>query len=117
MGFPGDLLGCEFSGYVVKLGPNLASNVRLGAHVAGMPRFYKGDVVSRKEAAMRRKRLRRKSARQGTHAQFVAVDSDLVFYVPESLYGAGAATLPVPLATSACVSVSNYRFCGGDPDD
>jgi NADPH:quinone reductase-like Zn-dependent oxidoreductase len=114
------LLGCEFSGYVVKLGPNLASNVKLGAHVAGMPRFYKGDVVSRKEALdfrWRRKRLRRKSARQGTHAQFVAVDSDLVFNVPENLYSAGAATLPVPLATSACVSVSNCRFCGGDPDD
>jgi len=85
MGFLGDLLGCEFSGYIVKLGENLANNVKLGERVAGMPRFDRGNV--------------------GTHAQFVAVDSDLIFKFPESLYGAGAATLPVPLATSACVRV------------
>ena len=63
---PGAILGCDFSGTVVKLGPNPKVNLKVGDKVAGC---VHGGLFENK----------------GSYAQYLKAQSDLVFRVPEGL--------------------------------
>ncbi|KAF8579983.1 GroES-like protein [Ramaria rubella] len=61
---PGTILGCDFSGIVVKLGPAITASIKLGDHVAG---FVQGAYWTDR----------------GAYAEYLKTDSDLAWVVPE----------------------------------
>lgn len=61
---PGSILGCDFSGYVVKTGYNVTIP-KVGDHVAG---FVHGATFSD----------------EGAYAEYVKTPGDLVWVVPEN---------------------------------
>ncbi|KAL1947847.1 hypothetical protein VTO73DRAFT_13571 [Trametes versicolor] len=64
IGVPGSILGCDFSGHVVKAGKNVTSP-KVGDHVAG---FVHGAAFSD----------------EGAYAEYVKTPGDLVWVVPEN---------------------------------
>jgi NADPH:quinone reductase-like Zn-dependent oxidoreductase len=85
---PGAILGCDFSGTVVKLGRNLKNpNIQLGDQVAGC---VHGGLFKDK----------------GSYAQYLRAESDLIFKVPESINMEQAATFGVAWVTTCQVSQS-----------
>ncbi|KAI0636517.1 GroES-like protein [Trametes polyzona] len=82
IGAPGSILGCDFSGYVVKTGENVSSR-KVGEHVAG---FVHGGAFSD----------------EGAFAEYVKTPADLVWPVPENtLNHDQAATLGCAFWTAA----------------
>jgi NADPH:quinone reductase-like Zn-dependent oxidoreductase len=84
---PGAIIGCDFSGTVVKLGPNPKVSLRVGDRVAGC---VHGGLFEDK----------------GSYAQYLRAQSDLVFKVPEGLGMAEAATYGVAWVTACQVGRS-----------
>ncbi|KAI0362627.1 GroES-like protein [Trametes cingulata] len=81
-GVPGTVLGCDFSGYVVKTGKNVSSP-KVGDHVAG---FVHGATFTD----------------EGAFAEYVKTPADLVWVVPENtLSHDEAATLGCAFWTAA----------------
>ncbi|KAI0707802.1 GroES-like protein [Earliella scabrosa] len=66
VGAPGSILGCDFSGHVVKVGKNV-STPKVGDHVAG---FVHGAAFED----------------EGAFAEFVKTPADLVWVVPENTF-------------------------------
>ncbi|EIW60399.1 GroES-like protein [Trametes versicolor FP-101664 SS1] len=64
IGVPGSILGCDFSGYVVKTGHNVTTP-KVGDHIAG---FVHGATFSD----------------EGAYAEYVKTPRDLVWVVPEN---------------------------------
>ncbi|RSH95675.1 hypothetical protein EHS25_000767 [Saitozyma podzolica] len=87
---PGAIIGCDFSGTVVKLGPNPKVNLRVGDKVAGC---VHGGLFEDK----------------GSYAQYLRAQSDLVFKVPEGLGMAEAATYGVAWVTACQALVSSQK--------
>jgi NADPH:quinone reductase-like Zn-dependent oxidoreductase len=84
---PGAIIGCDFSGTVVKLGDNLKNaDIKLGDKVAGT---VHGGL----------------STTKGSNAQYLRAESDLVFKVPEGVQMEQAATFGVAWVTACQVSV------------
>ncbi|KAI0647512.1 GroES-like protein [Trametes meyenii] len=82
LGVPGTILGCDFSGYVVKAGKNVSSP-KVGDHVAG---FLHGGAFTD----------------EGAFAEYVKTPGDLVWVVPEgSINHDEAATLGCAFWTAA----------------
>ena len=66
VGVPGSILGCDFSGVVVKVGKNV-STPKVGDHVAG---FVHGAMYSD----------------EGAFAEYVKASADVVWTVPENTF-------------------------------
>jgi NADPH:quinone reductase-like Zn-dependent oxidoreductase len=81
---PGAIIGCDFSGTVVKLGPNPKVNLHVGDKVAGC---VHGGLFEDK----------------GSFAQYLRAQSDLVFKVPEGVSMEEAATYGVAWVTACQV--------------
>lgn len=82
-GTPGTILGCDFSGHVVKVGKNVKSP-KIGDHVAG---FVHGAAFPD----------------EGAFAEFVKTPAELVWSVPENtLSHDEAATLGCAYASRSC---------------
>ncbi|KAF9646177.1 GroES-like protein [Thelephora ganbajun] len=79
---PGTILGCDFAGVVVQVGPNLRVPVKVGNKVAASLR---GGV----------------DKERGGFAEYVKVYADLAWIIPEGTYTfEEAATIGIPLYTS-----------------
>jgi NADPH:quinone reductase-like Zn-dependent oxidoreductase len=88
---PKALIGCDFSGTVVKLGSGTKNtNVKVGDKVAGC---VHGGLFNDK----------------GSYAEYLKVQSDLVIKVPERLKLEEAATFGVPWVTAAQVCLISHR--------
>lgn len=84
---PKALIGCDFSGTVVKLGSNTKNaNIKVGDRVAAS---LHGGLFTDK----------------GSYAEYCKAPSDLVFKVPEKMSMEEAATFGVPWVTAAQVSL------------
>ena len=68
LGKPGSVLGCDFSGVVVKAGRNVTNGIQVGDHVAGVAH---GCTYPDK----------------GAYAEYVKADSELVWVVPKNTFG------------------------------
>lgn len=85
---PKAIIGCDYSGTVVKLGNNVSNkNIKVGDRVAGC---VHGGLFTDK----------------GSYAEYLKVQSDLTFKVPERLSFEEAATFGVPWITAAQVSTT-----------
>lgn len=82
---PGAIMGSDFSGTIVALGPNLATSRKVGDRVAGTNPG--GQTLDR-----------------GTFAEYTKAESDLVFNVPEGFSMEGASHFGVTWITALQVS-------------
>ncbi|WWC61459.1 uncharacterized protein I303_104043 [Kwoniella dejecticola CBS 10117] len=82
----GVTLGCDFSGEVVKVGPNLKTPLEIGDKIAGI--VHGGIYKDR-----------------GSFAEYLRAESDLVFKVPEQLKLEEAATFGIGWGTAGQVII------------
>lgn len=88
----GPLVGCDYSGIVEQVGPNVTKNFAKGDRVCGMAH---GGNVSQHE--------------DGTFAEYIVVKGDVQMHIPDNLSFEEAATLGVGLIT---VGQGLYRSLG-----
>ena len=86
MPIPESILGCDFSGTVDKIGPNIKKDLKVGDRVFG---WVLGNNVPRKD--------------NGAFAEYCAANSDFLVHTPESMSDEEAATPPAGIATAGMV--------------
>ncbi|KAE8541477.1 hypothetical protein D1P53_002838 [Cryptococcus gattii VGV] len=79
---PGDILGCDFAGTIVQLGPNLKVPLKIGDQIAGCVNGGWSNV-------------------EGSYAEYAAIESDMCFVVPEGMKAEEAATFGIGWVTAA----------------
>ncbi|RPD66607.1 GroES-like protein [Lentinus tigrinus ALCF2SS1-7] len=93
LGRPGSVLGCDFSGVVVKAGKNVTNGVQVGDHVAGVAH---GCVYPDK----------------GAFAEYVKADSDLVWVVPKNTFTHEQAAANSAVLWTSVQALYNPRHLG-----
>jgi NADPH:quinone reductase-like Zn-dependent oxidoreductase len=81
LGQPGSIIGCDYAGTVASIGPQAKGNWRIGDRIAGV--VHGGIYPDR-----------------GSYAEYLKIDGDLAWKIPESVSDAEAATYGVSAATA-----------------
>ena len=81
LGQPGSIIGCDYAGTVASIGPQAKGNWRIGDRIAGV--VHGGIYPDR-----------------GSYAEYLKIDGDLAWKIPENVSDAEAATYGVSATTA-----------------